>query len=430
MSCYVFLWHDMSNYIMIHKGIYFFSQIGRVVRSMSKKRKEIYMINTNLAQKIEETTYGTSEELGLSNLEKDMMKRISIAQKELFDINKKLLVANDNIPENPKDPSAQEKLPELLEKKEVFNQELEKCKRLIQEKGLSKEAHEVRFQTAFKVAENCLRCELEIANIIKMLPSNPGCRTELSKGEGIQTKTQFIESVYGLPYMTAWRISKLTEETVEQTIQYAKKYKELPTRRLASIVSRKKDFEELHAELKAQREQKKLERKAKKEAAEEASIHRGIDDFNAIQNPLPNVGPNDTYNIVYADPSEKSLNELKTYIIPASENSILFMWSPANKLEERLDLMKTWGFSYKENAVWDRMDSTHTGQYFSNQHDLLLVGVKGTGLTPRSKEKSICRIPLKEGETKPEYYTELIKTMYPGQPWLDVMETINAGKEV
>lgn len=386
------------------------------------------MTETNLAENFEQESFDTVQGIKLDTLSqsiKDVALEIQEQYKKVQMMKSK--VANDNNPENPTDPTDSSKTSELLKEWNDLDVKVLDCNKLIREKGLTPEEQEKRFQEAFLVASSYLRYELEIADIFKKLPSIRGAHNLDSED---YTKCRYITQILGIPYKRAWKIAKLTPESVEKAIQYGAEYKELPTRRLAILLTRFEDFRELKKIKEEEKIARLAERKAKKEAAEEASIQRGIDDFNAIQNPLPNVGPNDTYNIVYADPSEKSLNELKTYIIPASENSILFMWSPANKLEERLDLMKTWGFSYKENAVWDRMDSTHTGQYFSNQHDLLLIGIKGTGLTPRSKEKSICRIPLKEGETKPEYYTELIKTMYPGQPWLDVMATINAGKEV
>ena len=384
------------------------------------------MTETNLAEKFEQESFDTTSNSDNGLFENSMIQvanEIQGAYKNLIST----MPANDNNPENPKDPSSANKTKEWLKEWIDLDSKVAECGKMIREKGLTPEEQEKRFQKAFSVSADYLRYELEIANVFNILPAIRGVR---GIKDGEYTKCRYITDVLGIPYKRAWKIAKLTPESVEKAIQYGAEYKELPTRRLAILLTRFEDFRELKKIKEEEKISRLAERKAKKEAAEEASIQRGIDDFNAIQNPLPNVGPNDTYNIVYADPSEKSLNELKTYIIPASENSVLFMWSPANKLEERLDLMKTWGFFYKENAVWDRMDSTHTGQYFSNQHELLLVGVKGTGLTPRSKEKSICRIPLKEGETKPEYYTELIKTMYPGQPWLDVMATINAGKEV
>ena len=328
--------------------------------------------------------------------------------------------ANDNNPEKPTDPSDVNKTKEFLDKWIDLDSKVSECNKLIKEKGLTKEEQEKRYQAAFTVAEDYLRYELEIGNIFNKLPSLQGTQ---NIGENDYSKCRYITNVLGLPYKQAWRLSRLTPESVEKAIQYATEYGELPTRRLALLVLKRDDLKELHSELETQKELKKEERKAKKEAAEELKIQKEAAEFEAIQNPLPKVAPGFLYDVIYVDPEASSMPKetLKSYLIPASENSVMFLWTPADKLKERIDLMESWGFSYKENAIWDRMDSSHTGQYFSNQHDLLLVGTKGTGKTPSSREKSICRVPLKEGETKPEYYVETLKTMYPGQPCLDVI---------
>lgn len=391
------------------------------------------MTNTNLAEKIEDTIYGTTEELGTENLGCSSLNYILKVRNNLLDNKNDIsqIACNDNFePDKPTDPTNQQKLATLFKQKEEFAKKLEACKKMAQSKGLSKEVQEEKFQAAFKASEDHLRCELKIAEIFKLLPTNPGHRSELEENEGIQTKCQFIESEYGIPYITAWRISKLTPECVEKAIEYAKKYKEPPTRRLALLLLRQSDMEKLHSDLLIQKAQKKLAQKQKRKEAEQAKIQREIEDFNAMQSPLPNINPGETYNVIYVDPSvsQKTFDELKSFSIPASENSVLFIWSLVKNLSETLDLMSTWGFAYQDSGVWDRMDNSRVNPYFQNQHDLLLIGIKGSGLEPHAREKSICRIPLKEGESRPEYYKELIKTMYPAEVYLDVLAQIN-GKE-
>ena len=107
----------------------------------------------------------------------------------------------------------------------------------------------------------------------------------------------------------------------------------------------------MHSDFLIQKAKKKQEQKLKREQAKQVKIQQGIDDFNSLQNPLPNLNPNDLYNVIYADPStiNKTLEELKKYIIPSSENSVLFIWSPVKNLPATLDLMNTWGFNYKEH---------------------------------------------------------------------------------
>ena len=135
------------------------------------------------------------------------------------------------------------------------------------------------------------------------------------------------------------------------------------------------------------------------------------------------VYPVSSYKVIYVDPTitKMTVEELIARPIPAADDSILFLWATSSTLKDMMDVLNAWGFSYSECAVWDRMDNSHPGMYFRNQHDILLVCIKGEGLTPTSKENSICHLQLKEFETKPEYYTEIIKTMFPGVCCLNLL---------
>lgn len=375
------------------------------------------MTNTNLAEKLTETTIGTPQELGMDKLEqsiKDVAKEIEAKYIEI----KKLQAANDNTeidPNNPDDPNQMN----LLNDFNNIDEKVKSCLSTIKEKGLSPEEYEKKFNETFTVAENYLRYELEISNVFKSLPTMKGFRSDLTDDENQPyTKKQYIETVYGIPYKTAWRISKLTEKNVNDTISYARAAKMLPTTGL--VLRLEKYYSESSITGQNSNPQKSPPKVKKKSDSDK--IQQGINNFNAIHNLAPLSDPDATYNIIYADPSvtKYTLDELKQYHIPASENSILFLWTPVSKLKEMLELLDAWGFSYSESAVWDRMDQSHPGTYFKNQHDILLVGAKGNGLKPLSREKSICRLKLKDGEIKPNYYTEILKIMFPGQNYFDL----------
>src|SRR3990170_4080212 len=97
------------------------------------------------------------------------------------------------------------------------------------------------------------------------------------------------------------------------------------------------------------------------------------------------------YDIIYADPPWRyehpisnsrrienqyptmSLNEIKALNIPTKDNSVLFLWATAPKLEESLEVVKAWGFTYRTHLIWDKR-TIGMGYWFRNQHELLLVG--------------------------------------------------------
>ncbi len=75
-----------------------------------------------------------------------------------------------------------------------------------------------------------------------------------------------------------------------------------------------------------------------------------------------------------------SLGEIKDlrYTMPFefADNSVLFLWATAPKLAECLEVMKAWGYEYRTNLSWDK-EIIGMGYWFRNQHELLLVGLRG-----------------------------------------------------
>lgn len=109
-----------------------------------------------------------------------------------------------------------------------------------------------------------------------------------------------------------------------------------------------------------------------------------------------------------------SLEDMKRLKPPAAEDCVLFMWATPPKLEEAIELMKAWGFKYNTGAVWDK-DQIGMGYYFRQQHEHILVGVKGRLELPDPsiREGSVFHAPRGEHSEKPEYIHEIIERMYP-----------------
>ena len=140
---------------------------------------------------------------------------------------------------------------------------------------------------------------------------------------------------------------------------------------------------------------------------------------------------NKKYQVIYADPPWKynfspskissvdryydtiSLEKLKCLQVPSEDNSVLFLWVIAPKLLEGLDLLKSWGFQYKTNAVWDK-DRVGMGYWFLGQHELLLVGTKGKFSPPKAKWRvsSIYVENTRKHAKKPDYFRDLILRSY------------------
>jgi len=179
--------------------------------------------------------------------------------------------------------------------------------------------------------------------------------------------------------------------------------------------------------------------------------------------PPPNPTlPEGRYSVAYADPpwrydfdveSRATENHYPTLTLPEiikykdnqgtpvtdkfADDCILFLWATAPKLNEALDLIKAWGFTYKTNLIWakESLDGlsykTGLGWYCRNQHELLLIAEKGTMPLPppASRPKSIISAPRTNHSKKPRKVYRLIERAYPGYQYLELFGRNNNRKK-
>ena len=118
-----------------------------------------------------------------------------------------------------------------------------------------------------------------------------------------------------------------------------------------------------------------------------------------------------------------SLDEIKALDINTitTDDCIMFMWATSPKLAESLEVIAAWGFSYRTCAVWDKQ-KIGMGYYFRQQHELLLVAVKGSPPTPKPENRpsSVLSYPRGKHSAKPVEVYEIIEAMYPEMPKLEM----------
>jgi len=149
--------------------------------------------------------------------------------------------------------------------------------------------------------------------------------------------------------------------------------------------------------------------------------------------------PEKKYSIIYADPpwrydfSKDSadaienkyptmpLEEIKELRIPATENAALFLWATVPKLEEALEVIRAWGFTYKTNAVWDKK-RIGMGYWFRGRHEHLLVATRGKFSPPQREQLIDSVFGYRRGEhsKKPQPIRDLIKQWYPSMKRLEM----------
>jgi N6-adenosine-specific RNA methylase IME4 len=143
--------------------------------------------------------------------------------------------------------------------------------------------------------------------------------------------------------------------------------------------------------------------------------------------PLPK-GP---FDLIYADPPWQMGNpdassapenhyatmaheEIKAFAVPAAQDAVLLLWAVNMLLPEALEVMAAWGFTYKAKLVWVK-DSPGPGNWFRNQHETLLLGIKGRFPAPDPEDRVASVAEARRGRhsEKPACVYELIERMYP-----------------
>jgi len=155
--------------------------------------------------------------------------------------------------------------------------------------------------------------------------------------------------------------------------------------------------------------------------------------------PVEELGDLGVFPVIYADPpwryehsksdSRKvenqyptmSLDEIKALEVPTTPDAILFLWATSPKLCEAIEALNAWGFTYRTCMVWVK-DRIGMGYYARQRHELLLIGTKGSMVTPEAVNRpdSVIESPREEHSKKPEVVYELIERMYPELPRIEL----------
>jgi N6-adenosine-specific RNA methylase IME4 len=109
----------------------------------------------------------------------------------------------------------------------------------------------------------------------------------------------------------------------------------------------------------------------------------------------------------------------------AADDCVLFLWATAPMLCDALVVMKAWGFEYKTHVVWAKRregDGRGTGYWFLGEHELLLVGTKGSppAPAPGTQWGSVIQAPVGRHSEKPEKFITLIETLFPNLPKIEL----------
>jgi N6-adenosine-specific RNA methylase IME4 len=127
--------------------------------------------------------------------------------------------------------------------------------------------------------------------------------------------------------------------------------------------------------------------------------------------------PTDTRKIEnqYPTMSLNAICELKDEVQAiCTPDAVLYLWATSPKLEEAFKVLRAWGFKYRTCAVWDKK-KIGMGYYFRQQHELLLVAIRGELPPPEEAHRvsSVFRAPRGKHSEKPEAVYEFLEAAYP-----------------
>jgi len=147
------------------------------------------------------------------------------------------------------------------------------------------------------------------------------------------------------------------------------------------------------------------------------------------------------YRVIYADPPWKYGNTMPDYFdeqahhytlmtVPqicelpiealCMDDAVLFLWVTSPILAEAFDVISAWGFTYKASFVWDKIKH-NMGHYNSVRHEFLLICTRGSCQPDVQKLfDSVQSIERTQHSAKPEFFREIIDTIYPHGPRIEL----------
>jgi len=127
----------------------------------------------------------------------------------------------------------------------------------------------------------------------------------------------------------------------------------------------------------------------------------------------------------------------------AAEKAVLAMWCPSSLLVEGLDIMKAWGFEYKQTFIWVKTKKSESvrskinkwtkkptdvvellnsllnfkmGHLFRQTHELVLLGVRGKGIYNNMANRSQISVnlyPATKHSEKPDALQDALYKIFP-----------------
>lgn len=286
--------------------------------------------------------------------------------------------------------------------------------RMLDKLEVAEDVRKMRKDEAQILAEELLDAETRIGQILAAMPKgsggdhgnqHTGGKRCIGAPFATETKEQAIKKI-GFESTQAKRFEMLAEnpDLVEQVKQEARESDTLPTRSAVISAVKLKKVEERREDVKLRYEKQEIETGKKHYRVIYADPPWM---YGNPSNPINVTTPEDYYTQMATDEICKMpIGDI------CEEDAVLFLWVTSPHLPEGLEVAKSWGFKYKTTFIWDKIKH-NMGHYNSVRHEILLVCTRGA-CTPDVKKlfDSVVSIERTEHSKKPEYFREIIDTIY------------------
>lgn len=109
-----------------------------------------------------------------------------------------------------------------------------------------------------------------------------------------------------------------------------------------------------------------------------------------------------------------SLDNLRTFRIPAAPDAILWLWTTNAFLHEALHLLEAWGFTYKTTLTWAK-EHMGLGDWLRGQTEHCLLAVKGSYRIFPGNTTTLLQARNTNHSAKPAEFYRLVGELCPGR---------------
>ena len=216
--------------------------------------------------------------------------------------------------------------------------------------------------------------------------------------------------------INAWIDAAKAYNIGETTLKKHAKIIEKSPEKAKEIREGKKSIDGAFKEIKKEEKQNDIKKLKDDIAKGKVELPKGTFEIIVIDPPWKYGTDYDSGGRRVASPyPEMDQSELMKIILPASSDCILYLWTTHKFIFDANELLKYWGFDYRNILVWDK-DKIGMGNLYRMQCEFCLVGIKGKPkFDNNNKHIDIFREKGREHSRKPEQFYTMVNELCIGR---------------